>query len=84
MPTPALTRKRTPLDGVSDHVFQEFVKFVRRAAPRWVDGSRSLNRLTLRSAHHRALARSRRRGYCLVDAPVSPVASDLGVSRRRP
>ena len=84
MPTPALTRKRTPLDGVSGQVFQEFAKFVRRAAPRWVHGSRSLNRLTLRSAHHRELARSRRRGYCLVDAPVSPVASDLCVSRRRP
>ncbi len=83
MSTPNLTRKRTPLDGVSGDVFQEFAEFVRGAAHRWVDGGRSLNRLTLRRAHHRELARSRRRGYRLVNAPLSPLASDLGIRRRR-
>ncbi len=41
-----LTRHRTPLDDVPVETFREPAEFVRRVAPRWLDGSRSLNRLT--------------------------------------
>ena len=83
IPTPTLIRKQTPLDGVPAEVFSGFAAFVRRVAPRWVNGSRSLNRLTLRHAHQRELARSRRRGYRLVSAPRSPVASARATRQRR-
>ncbi|NJN00222.1 MAG: hypothetical protein HC793_00620 [Aquincola sp.] len=39
MPTPILTRKQTPFDGVPPEVFADLAAFVRRVAPRWVDGS---------------------------------------------
>ena len=71
MPTPILTSKKTPLDGVPPEVFADLAAFVRRVAPRWVDGSRSQNRLTQRRAHRRELARNRRRGYRLVTAPAT-------------
>ena len=82
MPTPILTRKKTPLDGVPPEVFADLAAFVRRVAPRWVDGSRSLNRLTLRRAHQRELARSRRRGYRLVPAPATSDSSGRVVRHR--
>jgi hypothetical protein len=75
MPTPILTRKQTPFDGVPPKVFADLAAFVRRVAPRWVDGIRSLNRMTLRRAHQRELARNRRRGFCLVPAPAPSVSS---------
>ncbi|MCZ8151182.1 MAG: hypothetical protein ACK5Y8_09015 [Betaproteobacteria bacterium] len=70
MPTPILTRKQTPFDGVPVEAFADLAAFVRRWAPRWVTGSRSLSRLTLRRGHQRELARSRRRGYRLVATPA--------------
>lgn len=82
MPTPILTRKKTPLDGVPPEVFTDLAAFVRRVAPRWVDGSRSLNRMTLRRAHQRELARSRRRGYRLVTAPATSASSGRVVRHR--
>jgi|GEM_PF-6232490 len=82
MPTPILTRKQTPFDDVPAEVFADLAAFVRRAAPHWVHGSRSLNRLTLRRAHQRERARGRRHGYCLVPAPAPPVSSG-GVVRCR-
>jgi hypothetical protein len=75
MATPILARQPTLLDGVQGNVFREFAALVRRTVPRWVDGSRSLNRLTQRRAHQRERARSRRRGYCLVPAPAPSVSS---------
>jgi hypothetical protein len=75
MPTPILTRKRTPFDDMTAHAIQEFATFVRRVAPRWVDGSRSLSKLAARGAHQRELARGRRRGYRLVNAPAPPAPS---------
>jgi len=69
MPIQILTRKQTPFDGVPAEVFADLAAFVRRWAPRWVTGSRSLNRLTLRRGRQRELARSRRRGNRLVAAP---------------
>jgi hypothetical protein len=51
-------------------------------APRWVDGSRSLDRLTLRRAHQREQARSRRRGYRLVTAPATSASSGRVVRHR--
>lgn len=86
MPTPILTRKQTPFDDAPAEVFADLAAFVRRAAPRWVDGSRSLNRLTLRRAHQRERGRERgrgrRRGYCMVPASAPSVSSG-GVVRRR-
>lgn len=71
MPTPILARKKTPFDGVPVEVFAGLAAFARRWAPRWVTGSRSLSRLTLRRGHQRELARSRRRGgYRLVATPA--------------
>lgn len=87
MPTPVLTRKRTPLDDMTADAIQDFATFVRRMAPRWVDGSRSLTQLAARRAHQRELARGRRRGYRLFDAPAplaAPVPSGHVVRRRRP
>jgi hypothetical protein len=40
MPTPILTRKKTPFDDVPAEVFADLAAFVRRTAPRWVGGSR--------------------------------------------
>jgi hypothetical protein len=87
MPTPILTRKRTPLDDMTADAIQDFATFVRRAAPRWVDGSRSLSQLAARRDHRREQARGRRRGYRLVDTPVHPSPSVLSgrvVRRCRP
>lgn len=81
MPTPILTRKKTPFDGVSAEVFADLAAFVRRWAPRWLTGSRSQNRLTLRRGHQRELARSRRRGYRLLATPAQPTRSALMVRR---
>jgi hypothetical protein len=83
MPAPILTREKTPFDGVSPEVFADLAAFVRRVAPRWVDGSRSLNRLTLRRAHQRELARARRRGYRLVPATATSESSGRVVQNRR-
>jgi len=86
MPTPILTRKRTPFDDMTADATQNLAAFLRRVAPRWVDGSRSLSQLAARRAHRRELARGRRRGYRLVDAPVPPapsVPSGRIVLRRR-
>lgn len=82
MPTPFLTRKKTPLDGVPPALFADLAAFVRRVAPRWVGGSRSLNRLTLQRAQQRELARSRRRGYRLVSAPITSESSGRVVRHR--
>lgn len=82
MPTPTLTRQRTPFDGMPAEVFSELAAFVRREAPRWVDGSRSLSRLTARRAHQRELARGHRRGYRHVPAPPRPLPSRRAVRRR--
>jgi hypothetical protein len=82
MPTPILTCKQTPFDDVPAEVFAELAAFVRRVAPRWVGGSRSLNRLTLRRAHQRERARSRRRGYRLVPAPATSESSGRVVRHR--
>lgn len=87
MPTPILTRKRTPFDDMTVDAIQDFATFVRRVAPRWVDGSRSLSRLTAHHAHQREQARGRRRGYSLVDAPAplaQSVPSDRVVRRCKP
>jgi len=78
-----LTRQRTPMDDVPVDTFRELAEFVRRVAPRWLDGSRSLNRLTMRRARRREMARGRRRGYCVVGAPPSRVGSDRAFIRRR-
>lgn len=78
-----LTRQRTPMDDVPVVTFRDFAEFVRRVAPRWLDGNRSLNRLTMRRARLREIARSRRRGYCVVSAPPSRVGSDRAFIRRR-
>lgn len=83
MPIPILTRKSTPLDDMTADAIQDFATFVRRVAPRWVDGSRSLSQLAARGAHQRELARGRRRGYRLVSAPAPHVPSGRVVSRRR-
>ena len=83
MPRPILTRQRTPLDDFPVDAFQDFAEFVRRVAPRWLDGSRSLNQLMMRRARLRELARGRRRGYCVVSAPPSRVGSDRAFVRRR-
>jgi hypothetical protein len=82
MPRTILTRQRTPLDDFPVDAFQDFAEFVRRMAPRWLDGSRSLNRLTMRRARLREMARGRRRGYCVVSAPSSRVGSDRAHTRR--
>ena len=82
MPTPTLRRQRTPFNGVPAEVFAELAAFVRRVAPRWVQGSRSLSRLLARRGDRRELARSRRRGYRLVLAPAPTFSSDRVVRRR--
>jgi hypothetical protein len=83
MPRSTLTRQRTPLDDFPADSFQDFAEFVRRVAPHWLDGSRSLNRLTMRRARLREMARGRRRGYCVVSAPPSRVGSGRAFIRRR-
>ena len=83
MPRFTVTRLRTPMDDVPVDTFRELAEFVRRVAPRWLDGSRSLNRLTMRRARLREMARGRRRGYCVVSAPPSPVGSDRALIQRR-
>ena len=83
MPRPILTRQRAPMDDVPVDTFRELAEFVRRVAPRWLDGNRSLNRLTMRRARLREMARGRRRGYCVVSAPPSPVGSDRALIQRR-
>lgn len=84
MPIPILTRQRTPLDGVPAEVFSEFATFVRRMAPRWLDGTRSQSRLTSRRARQRELARGRHRGYRLVAASASAAPSGRVDCRRGP
>jgi hypothetical protein len=79
---PILTRQRTPLDDFPVDAFQDFAEFVGRVAPRWLDGNSSLNRLTMRRARLREMARGRRRGYCVVSAPLSRVGSDRAFIRR--
>ncbi len=81
MPIQILKRKKSPFDGVPAEVFSDLAAFVRRWAPCWVTGSRSLNRLTLRRGHQRELARSRRRGYRLVAAPAKAGRSARVVRR---
>ena len=83
MSTPILTRKQTPFDGVPPEVFADLAAFVRRVAPRWMDGSRSLNRWALRRAHQRELARSRRRAHSLVRAAAATDSSGRVVRNRR-
>ena len=83
MPRSTLTRLRTPMDDVPADTFRELAEFVRRVAPRWLDGSRSLNRLTMRRARLREMARGRRRGYSVVSAPPSRVGSDRAIIRRK-
>jgi hypothetical protein len=78
-----LTRQRTPTDDVPVDTFRELGEFVRRVAPRWLDVSHSLKRLTMRRARLREMARGRRRGYCVISAPPSRVGSDRGRNRRR-
>ncbi|MFY7865452.1 hypothetical protein [Roseateles sp.] len=68
MAAPVLTRKRTPFDGISPDAIKDFAAFVRTHAPRWIDGSRSLSRLTVRRARAKAVACDRRRGIRHVDA----------------
>jgi hypothetical protein len=82
MPRPILTRQQTPLDDAPVDAFREFAEFVRRVAPRWLDGSRSLNRLTMSRARQREKARSRRRGHCVIRALPWPVGSNRGLIRR--
>ena len=82
MPRFTLTRLRTPLDDFPVDAFQDFAEFVRRVAPRWLDGSRSLNQLMMRRARLRELARGRRRGYCVVSASPTRVGSDRAHTRR--
>lgn len=74
MAAPVLTRKRTPFDGISPDAIKDFAVFVRTHAPRWIDGSRSLSRLTVRRARQKAVACDRRRGIHHVDAPPPPRA----------
>lgn len=78
-----LTRQRTPMDGEPAGTFREFAEFVRRVAPRWMEGSPSLNRLTMRRDIQREMARGRRRGYCIVSGPPSRFDSDRALIRRR-
>lgn len=80
MATPALLRKRTPFDDISLDAIKDFAEFVRAHAPRWIDGSRSLSRLTLRRARAKTVACDRRRGIRHVDAAEQPTRR---ASRRR-
>ena len=84
MPSPTLASKRTPLDDITADAIQEFATFVRRVAPRWVTGSRSLSQLSARRAHQRELARGHRRGFRLVNVPARPVPSSRVVGRCKP
>lgn len=81
MPTSILTRKRTPFEDMTADAIQDFATFVHRVAPRWVDGSRSLSQLAARRAHLRELARGRRFGYRVVDAPTAPRAASAPSGR---
>lgn len=83
MPRSPLTRLRTPMDDVPINTFRELAEFVRRVAPRWLDGSRSLNRPTMPRAQLRAMARGRRRDYCVVSAAPSHVGSNRAITRRK-
>jgi hypothetical protein len=64
MPRPVLTRQRTPLDDCPAEAFREFAEFVRRVAPRWLYGSRTLEQLMMRRVRQRETVRGRRRGDC--------------------
>lgn len=70
-----LRRPRTPFLGVPASVFSDLADFVRRVAPRWLDGCRSHTRLSERRGRLRELVRSRRRGYRLVTPPNRPAAA---------
>lgn len=70
MDTPIVTRKRTPFDGMSLDALQELAAFLRGAAPRWLNGSRSLSRLMARRAVQHQAARGRRRGLRHVGTPA--------------
>lgn len=81
MRTSVLTRNRTPFDDVEPEALRDFADFVRMHAPRWLTGSRSLSRITVRRAHEKAVACDRRRGIRHVDAPERTGAASR--SRRR-
>ena len=80
MHPPIAPSKRAPFEGVPPETFQEFAVFLRRAAPRWLNGSRSLSRLMARRAGQRQPTRGRCRGVRHVGAPAHLVKADL---RRR-
>lgn len=67
MTLPLTLRHRSPLDGVPAEVFADLGAFVRRVAPRWLDGCRSHGRLSMRRARQRERTRGLRRGYRLVN-----------------
>lgn len=77
MPTPVLTRKRTPFDDISADAIQEFATFVRTFAPRWLNGSRSLSRLMARRKHQQVAARGRRHGARYLTAPAHSACTAL-------
>ncbi|MBL0087688.1 MAG: hypothetical protein IPP44_13750 [Ideonella sp.] len=77
MHTLIATRKRTPLDGMPVDAFQAFAAFLRGAAPRWLNGNRSLSRLMSRRAGQQQAARGRRRGLRHVGAPAPSITADL-------
>ena len=83
MHTPVLTRKRTPFDGVPVDTFQEFATFLRSVAPRWLNGSRSLSRLTARRAGQRQAARGRFRAISHVGALAPAPLARIALRRRR-
>ena len=77
MHTPVATSKRTPFDGMPVDAFQEFAAFLRGAAPRWLDGSRSLSRLMARQSGLRQAARGRWRGMRHVSTSAASFSADL-------
>jgi hypothetical protein len=81
MPATALHRQRTPFDDISPEALGDFAAFVRKHAPRWLSGSRSFGRLTVRRAREKAVACDRRRGIRHVDTAMPP--SRMGSPRRR-
>jgi hypothetical protein len=81
MLAPDLRRKRTPFDDVTPDELRDFAAFVRKHAPRWLSGSRSFARLTVRRARRKAVACDRRRGIRHVDTANPP--SRMGSQRRR-
>lgn len=70
MKTPVETIKRAPLPVQLVGQFQDLARFVRSAAPRWLNGSHSLARLLARRSRQREATRGRRRGIRYVDGPT--------------